>query len=278
MSSLLVRCKPRYTLGSCGVALAAILWLPAVFASDKSGNEPPSAEVELYGAGFTLSNNYGDGYQAGANIRLFPSPSTTVLFQASNSRAFHDHAGYFNFGLSQDLSNDLYVVLNAGGSDRASILPALRANGLLNWRVTDVPGLVVGAGVDYYTIRSTGDVRSEGVIAQVLYYVPHTPVILQIDGGMSRNYPGSHTGHRYGGAVTIGNPDLLSLTLRADDARVAYEAVGPDVAIADFHSQHYLSKARYWMTPYFGLQVSGDFVRNRFYHRNEGRLGFLFRF
>jgi YaiO family outer membrane protein len=217
-----------------------------------------------------LSGPYADQRIQWGTILLDLKGGHKLGLSATHVEAWGDHARYLNVRLVTPLRKDLWLDTNLGGSDRAAITAERRINTTLNkgWAQE---GLIAGVGVDYYEMRSGGS--AAGLKTHVVYYVPGMPLVLQGDLTATRTSVNERLGARVGVAATYGRVGEWTAALRLDTGRVHYELVHAPGAVADYRNHNAALNLRWWVERNWGLSAALSHTTNRYFERNEARLG-----
>lgn len=245
----------------------AALTLAAGFAqaADLAGS------VQVSTAYATLNNGYPSAKIQAMDVLFDVTKDTKVGVALSNIEAWGARATFVGLRGVHDINEDFFVTANIGASDTGKIAVERRAGAMLNMKTLPANNLLVGAGVDYYTMREGGSVTS--VQSQLVYYVPGVPLVLQGNAALTRSNASGREGASAGIGATYGRVGAWTASARFDSGRVNYELLAFPAAIADYRSRTISASGRYWVAPSWGLSVNLSRVDNRYYARNEARVG-----
>lgn len=197
-----------------------------------------------------------DGYKVGASV--------------TNLDAWGSKATYLNLRAVTPISQNIWFDTNVGFSDKGNITAKYRFNTTGNLKLPN-HGVILGLGVDRLEMREGSGATA--VKGHVVKYLTGVPLALQADATVSRNDFNGRMGHQLGVAATYGHAGYWTLSSRLDTGRVHYELERYPGAIADYTSTHANLGARYWLTKDWGVSANLDHVNNKYYDRNEVRIG-----
>ncbi len=241
-------------------------------ASETSGNNqtPPSGEIDVNG-GYSF-----DGHQD------FSGPSVHGSFSPRNSfnrwnagvartQQFGISGQIFEGGIDRDLTNTWGGGLSISGSN-ALFLPQLAADVSANKRWL--------AKKKFATSFSGGYVRWQDVHRDYHWglgasYHFQRPWGVEAGVNIDLSTPTNQCTETQYVAVSHGRVKNLSVGLRGDFGRVAYQITGPNTSISNFESYGISLQVRQWVGSNWGFVVSGSYSYNSVYQSEGVSLGFF---
>lgn len=224
----------------------------------------------------TVSNGYPDAKIQTAAATFEVSRNTKIGFNLASINAWGDTATYAGATVSQEFNEGFGVTAGVGASDKGKITAHQRVNVMGNYKTLEQKNLILGAGVDYYTMRDGGS--STSVVTQVVYYVPTMPLVLQGNAVLSQSSVNARQGTRFGVAATYGQVGAWTATAAYSTGRVNYELLRSPGAIADYNSTSFSVGGNYWIDKNWGLNLELSRVDNRYYTRDGLQAGAFWNF
>jgi len=234
-----------------------------------------NGSMEVTTAHASLSAPYPDAKISSVSALFNLKDDNKLGLSVTSLDAWGEQANYFNVRHLHHLSEDRWLDINAGFSDKGKITAEHRVNAMFNQKFPDIY-TILGVGVDYYTMRSGGSGKS--VRAQVVKYVPGVPLVLQGGVALSTSSMNDRSGHQISVAATYGRVGDWTITGTASTGRVHYELVTHPGSVADFNSRSTGVGGRYWVGQNWGVSVNLGKVSNRYYTREEIRAGIFVSF
>jgi YaiO family outer membrane protein len=180
-------------------------------------------------------------------------------------------AGYLTANFAPDLYGTATLALGHGGpnwAQRRLDLDVAVKWGAAQSIVTHLA--VMGAGYD--NARSDGGLR-----ASVVAYLPASVVV---EGGVLFNVsnPGAVQSRMPYASLTWGREGVQYVSLRLSSGTEAYQALGANQQLVDFHSSSQSLGWRRWVDRHWGFVLSAEQYRNPTYQRRTVGAGLLVQF
>jgi YaiO family outer membrane protein len=254
------------------ILLASVLALSSLSA----GAATPTGNFEASTSAASVSKNYASQKIQSASVLVDVKEGTKLGLYATNVDAWGQTATYLAARVVQDLSSDLFVDATYGGSDQGAITAQSRAVVMLKTKVLPAKNLIIGAGVDYSTMRHGAD--SKGLMGQAVYYVPGMPLVLQGDVRAVESEAGGRVSTGAGIGMTYGAVGNWTVSARYDSGHVNYQLVSQPNAVANYLSSTSSIGTEIWVKKDMGFRLSYSIVNNQYYVREEAKAGVVYRF
>jgi YaiO family outer membrane protein len=209
-------------------------------------------------------------------VLLDVRPGTKLGLSVTDLQAWGGHASIGGLRIVQTLNDRFSIDAGIAASDSGNITIRQRKTAIVNYKALEAKNLVLGMGVDTYDMRGGG--KATSLLTQAVYYVPKMPVVVQADYTATESKFNERRGHRIGAAVTYGKVHDWTVSLRADSGRVNYELVTRPGSIADYDSRSQGVGMNYWLSKDLGISANFGRVSNRYFKREEIRVGTFFSF
>ncbi|MES2522136.1 MAG: YaiO family outer membrane beta-barrel protein [Gemmatimonadota bacterium] len=229
----------------------------------------PGGWVEANGLYQSVSNGYGDWQ--GAYVRAVrPSSRDTWYADVLALQAFTERGTQVGVAQRHDWSPRVFQMIGASVGSGASIMPRLRADGVLGVRLGDRRQWQTSAGVSY--VRSVTTLSDLAGVASVAWYAPRA---LMLETGVRLNVsrPGNIRSHRILNSVSWTPTPRRSFSARAIAGSEGWQTLRAGTTLTRFQSQEYSVAWRELVAGPVALSLQGDFYRNPFYSRSGVTLG-----
>ena len=229
-----------------------------------------SGFVEAGGSYSSLTHHEGNWHSQYFKGEVQSGPSDRWNAQVLNGHEFHDDGVFLGLGELHDFDDKWYSSISAGTSTDGFFLPRYRVDASINRKWLDTNQLVTTLGVGEYKARDAHE--NQSLFVGAAYYF-QDPWIIQ--GGITFNNstPGSVYSTYEFIAVTQGTQKDYLLTLLYGFGKEAYQVIGPQTSISDFHSQAVSLELRKWVAEDWGFTTRGEFYHNPTYNRTGMTLG-----
>ena len=223
-----------------------------------------SGYIEAGGSYSKLTHNEGNWVSEYMKGEIQTSPTDRWNAQLINAHEFGDDGAFIGIGELHDLTDKWYTSLSAGTSTDGFFLPRYRVDASINRKWLDTNQLVTTVGIGDYKARDVHENKS--LFLGAAYYF-QSPWVVQ--GGITFNdsSPGSVNSTYQFIAFTQGRQKDYLLTLLYGFGTEAYQIIGPQTAISDFHSQAVSLELRKWVSTDWGFDTRGEFYHNPIYDR-----------
>src|ERR1044071_1609469 len=190
------------------------------------GRLPGSSWVEAGGLYHRVSNDYGD-WRAGYARAVVVGGRNVWYLDAKAQRAFHDDGVYGSVAHVHTFSRPFYAQGGPGGGPGADVLPDLREDLALNFKLGRRGSVVATVGETYVVSKSV--YRDKAFFASLTWYVSPT-VVFEAGGRVNWSDPGRVRTARASGALTLGRYGATLVTLRGGAGGEGYQTIGPTAA------------------------------------------------
>ena len=226
--------------------------------------------VELGAGGQQLTGGYPNGGTVYTRGVWQQNAGSVWNAEVARQQEFDDSGTLYVLGNTRDLSPDWFTRVGVGGSQGGFFLSRFQAEGAVNRKWGRHRELITTAGIDYHAAKDAH--RDTGLFLGATRYFS-SPWI--VEGGVRWNWsdPGSVGSRSQFLALTYGRHGQQYLTLRVSSGREAYQLIGPEAALSDFGSREISLTWRRWVTPEWGVHLSGSQYRNPYYRRQGVSLG-----
>lgn len=241
------------------VAAIALAALPA----RAQGRLPGSSWVEAGGLYHHVSNDYGD-WRAGYARAVVVGGRNVWYLDAKAQQAFRDDGVYGSIANVHTFSSRFYVQLGIGGGTGKYVLPDLREDLALNFKLGRRGSLVATVGETYVSSKSV--YRDKAFFGSLSWFASST-VLIEVGARANWSNPGSVRTARGSGALTLGRFGRTIVTLRGGAGGEGYQLLGPPAVPRNFQSREASGSIRQWFSRHWGGVVQGDWYHNPFYTR-----------
>ncbi|ECP1951344.1 YaiO family outer membrane beta-barrel protein [Salmonella enterica] len=252
-------------------------WLMASALSLVFGNaqaeESGIFESSISGANVTAPYDGGKAFKSSALFNLNGKNKFGISYLALD--AWGESTNYLNLRYVGYFTPDVWIDSNVGASDKDSITAKFRGNAMINWGIAD-RGLILGAGIERYTMRSGGG--SNAVRSMVVKYLDNIPVSLQLNTTLVQSDMNNRLGGNAATSIQYGYEQQWIVAAGGGYGRVNYELVRQPGSVADYRSTSYFVTGRYWFSPDWGMSTRYSGVTNHYYTRNEIEMGVFVKF
>lgn len=252
-------------------AAATLLSGSAVPAAAQAPPAPGASWLEA--GGFYHHVNHDFGSWTGGYARAVLSGRRDVWYlDARAQEAFKDRGVYGSLANVHSFSSRFYTQLGFGGGTGKYVLPDLRLDGSLNFKLGGVHALIATLGGTW--VKSKSIYRDKAVFGSFTYTAPG--LLLEIGGRLNWSDPGAVRSERISGALSLGRAGSALLTLRGGAGTEGYQLTSAPAVLQDFKSQEAGLSWRQWLSASFGTVLGGEWYHNPFYTRAGVSVG-LFR-
>lgn len=240
-----------------------------------SAHATPSGTAS-FNASFADYNNYPDAQVQALSTLMDVGSQTKLGLSLTNVRAFDDHARVLGVRLVHDFGNGYLVDGSVAKSDRAKITINERFNVAVRKKVGEAQNTIIGLGVDTFDMREGG--RSVSLRPSVVHYVQSMPLVLQADAAFSQSSVNDRKGHMLNLAATYGRVGEWTVFGSISSGRAHYELLKHPGSVADYNTRTLTVGGHYWMDKDWGFNAAVSNTDNRYFKRNEIRMGVFWKF
>ncbi|MGH7562065.1 MAG: YaiO family outer membrane beta-barrel protein [Gemmatimonadales bacterium] len=252
--------------------LAAALALVLLGRTPALLSQQPARRVELAAFHHRVTRDFG--HWSGLTARFTAAGAGGAWYvDARAQRAFRDEGVYGALTHVRDLSRRLYVSLGAGGGTGSFVLPDLRADLGLHWKVGAGGRVVLSLGGTY--VDSKRGFEDWAGSAGLTWYASDR-VVLELGGRLNWSDPGDVRSERAQASATFGRTGGRVVVLRGSAGREGYQLTGVVATLRRFESQEV---ELLWQEPLgggVGLAAGAVWYHNPFYTRAGGSLGLAY--
>ena len=192
------------------------------------------------------------------------TPQDGVNWEITNQSHFAEQGVLGTLGYQRIFNDDWYGSISAATSSDGSFLPRYRTDINLNRKWLEKRNLVTGVGFTYNQSRLENHDR---IVSLNLLYYFDSPWIIELGGRFAESNPGSVASQRGYAAITYGRHKDFYLTLKHDHGTEGWQAIGATRTISNFVSHETTINLRQWLSPNFGLTLTGSYYTNPNYNR-----------
>ncbi len=243
---------------------------PRAVSDSEDDQTPASGEIDINGGySFDGFKNWGGPSVSGS----FEPRNSFNEWSAGVARVEEFGAtGYlFESGVDRDLTDTWDVGLNIGGAN-SFFLPQIAADITASRRWFDSDKFVTMFDGSYLRWQDVHRDYRWGVGAA---YQFDRPWAVEAGVNIDVSTPGNVATEYQYVAVTQGREKKYLVTLRGEFGREAYQAIGPDTDISNFHSYGVSLKLRKWVGADWGFVATGNYYSNPFYQDKGIAVGFF---
>ena len=257
-----------------GLALALAIGVAAApLAAQAQPPAPPgSSWIEAGGYYHHVTGPFGD-WRGGYARGVFAGARDVWYLDARAQRAFNDDGVYGSIANVHTWTSRFYMQLGVGAGTGRYVLPALREDLSLNFKLGRARSVILTVGETY--VDSHLIYEDKAFFGSLSWYAGGT-VLVEAGGRVNWSNPGSVRSGRGSGALTLGRFGGSQVTLRGGAGTEGYQLIGLGTPLRMFSSQEASGALRQWLSGGWGMVLQGDWYHNPFYTRTGGQLG-LFR-
>jgi len=254
---------------------AALLILLALVYQDgpalAQARPPGSSWVEAGGFYQHVSQGFGD-WKGVYGRAVLVSARNAWYLDAKAQEAFRDKGVYGSLANVHTFSSRFYTLLGVGGGSGDFVLPDLRLDASLNFKVGRSRALILTAGGTFVDAKL--GYRDKALFGSLTWYAGGS---LLFEAGARANWsnPGAVGSARGYGSLSVGKNGGDLLALRGSAGTEGYQLTGLSATLRKFRSQEAGLSWRHWFSRAFGSVLGGDWYHNPFYTRAGAAVGFF---
>lgn len=224
---------------------------------------PGSSWIEAGGFYQHVSNDFGD-WKGVYGRAVLVSPRNAWYLDAKAQEAFRDKGVYGSLANVHTFSSRFYALLGVGGGTGDFVLPDLRLDASLNFKVGRSRALIVSAGGTFVDAKL--GYRDKALFGSLTWYAGGT---FLAEAGVRGNWsdPGAVASARGFGSLSIGRTGGDLFALRGSAGTEGYQLTGLPATLRKFRSQEAGISWRHWFSRGFGSGLGGEWYHNPFYTR-----------
>ena len=247
------------------------LTLAFAAAAPLAAQSPPPGGSWIEAGGFYqhVTNDFGD-WRGGYARAVLAGARNVWYLEAKGQRAFRDDGFYGSVANVHTWSSRFYTQLGVGAGSGKYVLPALREDLSLNFKLGRARAVILTVGETYVNSQLVYEDRS--FFGSLSWYASGD-VLLEAGGRVNWSDPGGVRTGRGTGALVLGLSGRTQVTLRGGAGSEGYQLVGAATALRRFQSQEASVIVRHGHGRGWGLSLEGDWYHNPFYTRTGGQLG-----
>jgi YaiO family outer membrane protein len=234
--------------------------------------QPGASWIEAGALAHHVSNDFGN-WQGGYARAVLAGARNVWYLDFKAQEAFRDDGVYGSIANVHTWTSFFYTQLGIGGGTGDFVLPALRQDLALNFKLGRLRSLVLTVGETY--VNSQLVYEDKAFFASLFWYASGT-VLVEAGGRINWSDPGSVTSGRASGTLTIGRLGKSQLTLRANAGSEGYQLTGVARTLRRFNSWEAGASWRAWLSRSWGVVIGDEWYHNPFYTRAGATVG-LFR-
>jgi len=253
-----------------GLLILVALWSPRAALLGQA--RPPGASwIEAGGFYQHVSNDFGDWKGVYARAVLVSARNAWYV-DAKAQEAFRDKGVYGSLANVHTFSSRFYTLAGAGGGTGDFVLPDLRLDASLNFKLGRTRAVILTAGGTFVDAKL--GYRDKALFGSLTWYAGGS---FLLEAGARGNWsnPGGVGSARGYGSLSLGRTGGDLLALRGSAGTEGYQLTGLATTLRKFRSQEAGLSWRHWVSHGFGTALGGDWYHNPFYTRAGGTLGFF---
>jgi len=254
--------------------IAAVTSVPAALQGQASPLPPRLAASSLEAGGFYQHVTHDFGSWTGGYGRLVLAGNRDVWYaDAKLQEAFRDKGAYAALANVHHFGDRVFTQLGLGAGSGAYVLPKFRADAAVTLKLFNTHALLLTAGGTY--VKSKSIYSDKALFGSLAWYAgPYA--LFELGGRLNWSNPGSVRSERVSGALTLGRPGSLVLTLRGGAGTEGYQLTSAPVTLQRFRSQEAGAVLRTWLSRHIGVTEAAEWYHNPFYTRAGGSLGLFY--
>jgi len=219
-----------------------------------------------------VSNDFGN-WKGGYARAVLSSARNVWYVDARAQDAFHDSGIYGSLANVHVFSDWFYTHLGVGGGTGDYVLPDLRADASLNFKIGPSRSVVVTFGGTW--VESKDAFRDQALFSSLSWY-QSSAVLIEVGGRLNWSQPNTVRSARGTGSLTLGRMGSAVVTLRGSVGTEGYQLTGAPETLEKFRSQEASISWRQWITGRFGTVVGGEWYHNPSYTRTGFTAGVFY--
>ena len=261
---------------SLAIGLAAVLCSataaaqPSPAAADASSNAPPLVTWDVLASHSSLSAGLPDGESLSLRFAWQLAGGDSLNAELLDERKFGAHGGVAALAYTRVLSPDWFgtgsLVFGHGGPNWANA----RGDVQLSRKWLAQRQLVTSVAATYAVFDNQ---RSDSGLRLSAAWYLQLPAVLEAGVLFNRSQPGRITSQMPYVSATFGRQGEQYLSLRASSGTEAYQALGAEAQLVNFHSRSVAATWRRWIAPQWGFTAQAEQYNNPTYQRNTLGLG-----
>jgi len=221
--------------------------------------------------GFYHHVGHDFGSWKGGYARAVLAGSRDVWYlEARGQEAFRDRGAYGSLSNVHTFFKRFYTQVGVGGGTGDYVLPDLRADASLNFKLGPTGSLIATAGGTW--VESKDVYRDRSLFGSLTWYASGS-VLIEAGGRANWSDPDQVRSARATAALTLGRAGSTLVTLRGSAGTEGYQLTGAEATLRKFRSQEASLSWRQWITARFGIVLGGEWYRNPSYTRAGATLG-----
>jgi YaiO family outer membrane protein len=228
-------------------------------------SEPTQGTLEAGALHHTLSDGFGNWNHlfVRGNVRL--GADDLLNAELVHARQFGDSGNLMVLGDTHTFNADWYGSASMATSTGGFFFPHSRFDLTANRKWLAGRNLVSTLGLT--AINAKDGHRDRSLLAGASYYFAGPWIA---EGGMrfNRSNPGRVNSNGKYLALTYAENQRRMVSLRRSIGSEAYQYIGENALLVDFHSSSWTGTWRQWLRPKQGFQVRAESYSNPYYHRH----------
>lgn len=268
----------------CGAALAPpalaqftpILPLPSTeLAPLAPGTPTPAAEPLRFtafasGNRSALSAGLPDGEAVNLRGVWSMKSGDTLIADLLDERKFGVHGGVLALAYARVLSPDWYAIGTVAGGHGGPNWARGRVDGQLSRKWLAGRQLVTSAALYHASFDNN---RSDDGLRLAATWYTELPAVFEVGTAINVSRPGKVRSQMPYASATFGREGAWYLSARVSSGREAYQAIGADQQLVNFHSDSVGLGGRFWLGRGWGVTAQAEHYRNPTYQRNTLGVG-----
>lgn len=235
----------------------------------------PRMTWDLQASHSELSAGLPDGHAVNLRGAVTLAGGDVLLLDLLGERKFGATGGVAAAAYTAVLSPDWYVAQTLAAGHGGPNWANFRTDTQLSRKWLSQRQLV--SSVAFYRAWFDNDRSDTGLRLSMAWYLD-LPAVLEAGVIVNVSQPGSVNSRMPYASVTVGREGQQYLSLRVSSGSEAYQAIGSQAQLVDFHSSSVALGWRRWIGPQWGLTAQAERYRNPSYQRHTLGLGLFVQF
>ncbi|MGQ0702314.1 MAG: YaiO family outer membrane beta-barrel protein [Gemmatimonadales bacterium] len=228
--------------------------------------------VEAGGFYHHVTDDFGS-WKGGYARAVIAGSRDVWYLEVKGQEAFNDTGLYGSLSNVHVFADRFYTQVGVGGGTGDYVLPDLRADASLNFKLGRSRALVVTAGGTW--VESKDVFRDRAVFGSLTWYATST-FLVEAGGRFNWTDPNTVESARGFGSVTVGRAGSTLVLLRGSAGTEGYQLTGSPETLQKFRSQEASLSWRQWVTRQVGTVLGGEWYHNPSYTRAGALVGLFY--
>jgi YaiO family outer membrane protein len=231
-----------------------------------------SSWIEAGGAYHRVTNHFGD-WKGGYVRAVLAGTRNTWYVDAKTQEAFRDAGSYGSVANVHTWSSRVYTQIGAGAGTGRYVLPDLRLDAAVSFKLGASRAVVVTAGGT--VVKSKSVYQDKALFGSLTWYLAPA-VVAEVGGRLNWSNPNAVRSERVNATLSHGRAGHALVTLRGSVGTEGYQLTGAGTTLRRFRSQEAGLIIRKWLGHSWGGVLGTEWYHNPFYARTGGSAGVFY--